>query len=166
MIVKNPRSKVLRNSVISAGILLVLIISGGVAYTYFYGPDGSQAATVAPQSAGEPNTAFKPSKPAANAVESAAIQTITSPVAPGANTSVTVKTNPTSSCKISVVYNGVASTDSGLAPKAANEYGTVSWTWTVANTVPIGTWPVNITCEYHTRSAFVRAELVVAKAVQ
>jgi hypothetical protein len=164
VVVRNPRSKWLRNSLISAGVLLVLMIGGGVAYTYFYGPDGSDAAIPKPTTdTAEPNTPFTPRKPAANAVESASVQTLTTPIPPGANASISVKTNPTSTCKISVVYNGAASTDSGLAPKVADDYGTVTWTWTVADTVPLGTYPVNVTCEYNTRSAVTRGELVVAK---
>jgi hypothetical protein len=163
MIVKNPRSKAVRNAFIGAGVLLVLLVGGGVAYTYFLGPDGTQpGAVAAPAAAPEPK--FTPSKPAANAPESAAVQTVTTPVAPGANASVAVKTNAGSTCKISVVYNGVASTDSGLADKKADEYGTVSWAWTVGSTAPIGTWPVNITCSYNGKTAIVRADLVVAKS--
>ncbi len=163
MIVKNPRSKALRNSLISAGVLLVVLVAGGAAYTYFLGPDGSQsAASVAPVATPEVN--IKPTKPADNAVESAAVQTLTTPAPLGSNVSISVKTVAGSDCKIAVVYGTVTSTDSGLTPKKADEYGVVTWAWTVGNTVPVGKWPVNVECAFHGRSAVVRGDLEVVKS--
>jgi hypothetical protein len=164
VIVKNPRSKTGRNALISAGVLLVLLVGGGVGYTYFVGPDATQssAGNTAPQVSEE--QVIKATKPAANAKESASVQSILSPVEPGANSSIIVKTNAGSKCTITVVYDTVASKDSGLGPKVADEFGNVSWTWTVEPAVPVGTWPVTVTCVYNTRSAVVKADLVVTKA--
>jgi hypothetical protein len=160
MIVRNPRSKWLRNSFIAASILLVLFVGGGAAYTYYMGPDATQGAAVAaPVFTPEPT--IKPVKPADNATEGVAVQTFTTPAPLGSNASIAVRTNATSKCKISVVYDKVASTDSGLSPKIADDYGTVSWTWTVGRTVPIGKWPVTVECAYHGRSAVVKADLLV-----
>lgn len=166
VVVKNPRSKSVRNACISAAVLLVLLVGGGVAYTYFMGPDGTQlgaqaASVVTSPEAGAP----KPVKPAPNAKESASVQSITSPVTPGSNTSIIVKSNAGSKCSVAVVYGTTPSTDSGLTPKVADEYGNVSWTWTVGSSVPLGTWPVTVTCVYNTRSAVVKGDLVVQKAV-
>lgn len=166
MRVIQPRSKAARNTGIGVVVLLVLLVGGGVAYTYFFGPDGTQpGATVAAPFAA-PQSAVKASKPADNAVESVAVQTLSSPVAPGSNTSIAVKTVAGSTCKILVVYANAASTDSGLAPKTADEYGTVGWSWTVGGMVPLGSWPVTVECTYHGRSAVVKADLVVDKEAQ
>lgn len=109
--------------------------------------------------------AITPAKPAANAKESASIQMLTSPVAPGSNASVSVKTNAASKCTITVEYNKVASTDSGLKPKVADEFGMISWAWTVEESVPLGKWPVKVTCAYNDQSSVVQGDLVVAKQV-
>ncbi len=154
--------KPLRNALISAAVLLLVLVGGGVAYTYILGQSGPGDAAKAGlpvTTADEP--VFKPIKPAADAKESASVETITSPVARGTNSSVTIKTNAASKCTISVVYSDKASTDSGLVTKIADDYGVVSWTWTVGTDVPVGTWPVKVTCAYHTQTAVVQADLVV-----
>lgn len=160
---KQRMPKPLRHALTSATVLLVIIVLGGIAYTYIVGQSDTQtvAATAPPEAPAEP--VIKPSQPSPNAKESAAVEALTSPVAPGENASVTIKTNPTSNCTISVMYNNVASTDSGLVAKAADSYGTVTWTWTVGTNVPVGTWPVKVTCAYHTQTAVVQGDLLVQK---
>jgi hypothetical protein len=88
---------------------------------------------------------------------------LTSPEAPGDNVSMSVKTVPTSTCTIRVEYNKIPSTDSGLVAKTADEFGIVSWTWTVGEDVPLGTWPAKVTCVYNGRSAVVQGDLQVAE---
>lgn len=158
--------KFIRNLMISIVILLVLFVGGGAAYTW-YTDRHSYANTSAIATPVEATVAptVKRVQPAPNAKESAAIEMITSPVAPGSNASITVETNPTSHCSIAVVYNQVASADSGLTTKAADESGVVSWTWTVDKTAPNGIWPVKVTCTHNKQSAFVQGDLVVAKQV-
>jgi hypothetical protein len=161
---KQPRvPRALRSTLISAGVLLVLIVSAGAAYTWYV--DGRPL--VKPQLAAssfQQTSPLPPAvKPAANARVGASVETLTTPVPPGSNASITVRTLATATCKISVVYNNVASTDSGLNQQVADEYGTVNWTWTVGPSVPLGTWPVNVTCAYNGRSGFVRGDLQVAK---
>jgi hypothetical protein len=157
-------TKFIRNTLISVGVLLVVILGGGAAYTWYMGEYGADtpAAIAAPVEAA-PVAAIAPAKPAANAKESASIQMLTSPVTPGSNASVSVKTNAASQCTIAVEYNKIASTDSGLTPKVADEFGMVSWAWTVEESAPLGRWPVKITCIYNDQSAVVQGDLVVAK---
>jgi hypothetical protein len=155
--------KAVRNIVVSIVVLAVLFIGGGLGYTWYMGqqPSNTTSAIAAPVES-QPVPAIKPAKPAANAKESASVQMLTSPIAPGANASITVKTNPASKCTIIVEYNKVASKDSGLVARAADEFGTVSWTWTVDKTAPLGKWPVKVTCTYNKKSAFVQVDLKVA----
>lgn len=154
--------KFIRNIAISALVLLVLFVGGGAAYTWYMG-----RTSVADTSAGDPVVEVAPVikhvQPAANVSESASVQMLTSPVVPGSNASVTVRTNPGSQCTIIVEYNKVASKDSGLSLKTADEFGMVTWTWTVEASVPLGKWPVKVTCVNDKKSAFVQGDLVVAK---
>lgn len=154
--------RAVRNTIIGIVVLLVVLVGGGFAYTYFLGPEGAESAVPEEETtitaAAQP---VEPRKPAANARPSASIQSLTSPVAPGANASVIARTVPGSKCTVKVEYGGVASTDSGLAPKPADEFGTVTWTWTVGKSVPLGTWPVTITCAYNDKPAVVKGELLV-----
>ncbi len=157
-----PRS--LRNGLISAVVLLVLIAGGGATYTWYMDQHTVLHPTAAAANSDSIPAFAKPVTPAANARVGASVETLTSPVAPGDNASVTVRTLASASCKISVVYKNVASTDSGLSQKTADEYGTVSWTWSVGKSVPLGTWPVNVTCARNGKSGYVRGDLQVAKA--
>ena len=76
----------------------------------------------------------------------------------------TVKTNAGSTCKIAVVYNNVPEVDSGLAPKKADDFGTVSWAWTVPKNTPLGSWPVTVTCQFYDKSAVVSQDVRVEKS--
>lgn len=154
--------KAVRNIAISFTVLLVLVVGGGVAYTWYVGQDeAANTAAIPAPVAPAPAPVVKPTKPAANAKQSAAVQMLTSPVAPGDNASIMVKTNAESDCTITVEYNKVPSTDSGLKPKKADDFGIVSWTWTVEETVPVGKWPVDVTCAFNDQTAMVRGDLVV-----
>lgn len=151
-----------RNIAISIFVLLVIVIGGGVGYTWYVGQDTVEdPAAIAAPVALAPAPVIKPTKPAADAKQSAAVQILTSPVAPGSNASITVKTNAESDCTITAEYNKVPSTDSGLGPKKADDFGIVSWTWTVEESVPVGTWPVDVICAFNDQTAMVRGNLVV-----
>lgn len=154
--------KTVRNIAISAVVLLILVAGAGVAYTWYVGQDeaANTAAVPAPVEAA-PAPVVKPTKPAANAKQSAAIQMLTSPVMPGDNASIMVKTNADSECTIQVEYANVPSTDSGLKPKKADDFGIVSWAWTVEDTTPMGKWPVEVNCVFYDQSAMVRGELAI-----
>lgn len=170
---RSPREKMhihvpkpIRNALISVGVLLTLSVVAGVGYTYYMGLNPAQDATaIATPVEASSNPIIKPTEPAANAKESASVQTLTTPVAAGSNASITVRTNAGSTCTITAVYNNVASTDSGLAPKPSDVYGMVTWTWTVDKQAPIGTWPIKVTCTYNGHSAVVQADLQVVKQI-
>lgn len=155
--------KVLRNIMIAVSMLLLTAVVGGMAYTYYLGPDASQMPAPPPP---PPPTSVMPKapKPAANRPASASVQSLSSPVAPGDNASLTVRTVPTASCTIAVTYGAVAAKDSGLTKKTADEYGMVTWAWTIDDSAPLGTWPVKVTCAYNGKTAVVQGDLVVAAA--
>lgn len=148
---------------LSAVILLVLAVGGGVAYTWYMGQqDIENTAAVATPAEPPKSTVIEPRKPYPGMTVGASVSMLTSPVAPGANASITVKTVPTADCTITVEYNKVPSRDSGLKPKAADAFGIVSWSWTVDQAAPIGTWPAKVTCTYGEKSAVVIGDLIVA----
>jgi hypothetical protein len=160
--IKSSVKRRVRNIVISIFVMLFLTIGLGVGYTWFMGINSKvETATVA--GADTSTAIIKHVTPAANVPESASIQTLTSPIAPGDNASVTIKTNPTSVCTISVIYNTTASTDSGLKDKTADEFGIITWSWTVDSKAPVGKWPVKVTCSREKLSAVVIGDLVVSK---
>jgi hypothetical protein len=155
--------KFIRNTLISVGVLLVLALGGGAAYTWYMGQTETPVAATPAPAATKPAPVIKPTAPAPDAKMSASVQMITSPVAPGANASITVKSNAGSNCTIKVVYDKTASKDSGLIPKVADEFGMVSWSWTVEASAPVGKWPVKVTCANTKNSAMVQGDLKVEK---
>ena len=106
---------------------------------------------------------LKPVKPADNAPEGAAVESLTSPVKAGENVSISVRALPDSTCTIEVTYNNVPAKDSGLIAKKTNEYGFTDWTWTVPVNTPAGTWPVKVTCSYNGKTGVVIGNLQVTK---
>ena len=160
--------KFIRNTSISIGVLLVLFLGGGAAYTWYmgeYGDDTASSAIATPVELSPPPT-ITPTKPAPDAKVGASVQMLTSPVLPGSNASISVKTNAGAECSISVEYNKIPSTDSGLKKMIANDFGMVNWAWTVESSTPLGKWPVEVTCVYNDQSAMVRGELVVSDSVE
>jgi hypothetical protein len=156
--------RTIRNIAISIAVMAVLFGGAGVAYLYFTGKNNTNAQAEPipdpkPQASGLPT----PHKPSANAPESAGVEALTSPVKPGENSSITVQTLPTSNCTITVTYNNIPSKDSGLIPKAADDYGNVSWSWKVEPATAEGIWPVKVTCAYNKKSAVVIGNLQVSK---
>lgn len=156
--------KTIRNTAISIAVLLVLTVGAGVAYTWYMGQQ-KPVTTVTEVEEVESAPTIKHVKPADNVPVGVSIQTLTTPIVPGSNASVIIKTNPGASCTIKVEYNSVQSKDSGLASKVADDFGTVTWAWTVEATVPEGKWPVTITCIKGKLSGVVIGDLVVSKKV-
>ena len=143
-------------------VLILLLIGGAVAYTYYFGATPTiQTLKEAPKP--EVNAVKKPAPIAADAKVGVSTQTITSPVMPGANSFISIQTLAGIPCTIDVEYNKVKSTDSGLVQKTSDEYGVVSWSWTVEPKTPLGTWPVIVACAHGKQSGTVTANLVVSK---
>lgn len=155
--------KTIRNIAISVVVLLVVTVGAGAAYTWYAGRSAPVTDIVtSPVEATSSRPVIKHVPQAPGTKIGASVQTITSPVEPGSNTSITVKTTPGAICTISVLYNDVASKDSGLTSRVADEFGVVMWAWTVESSVPFGKWPVKVTCVMNEFSAVVQTDLVVA----
>src|SRR3990172_8035631 len=59
------------------------------------------------------------------------IVSLTSPVSPGDDASITIQTAPNASCSITVIYKSGPSRARGLFPQSADSRGRVAWTWRV-----------------------------------
>jgi hypothetical protein len=162
---RNPYARTARNIAISFTVLLLLVIAAGAAYTWYISRHNPKTASkLSLKPAGAP--VLKAPKVAADVRESASVQMLTSPIIPGSNASITIQTLPNSNCTIVVTYNEtIVSKDSGLAAKTADDYGVVNWTWSVEETVPVGTWPVKVVCERNKKTAMVVGKLKVVKTI-
>ncbi|MEO5499004.1 MAG: hypothetical protein ABIR46_00725 [Candidatus Saccharimonadales bacterium] len=163
----NSKLKRARNIAIGAIVMLVILIGAGIGYTWYMGENAAQnpqAFAVAGEAVVRP--AVEPSKPDPTAKVGASVQMLTSPVVPGSNASVMIRTNPGATCVITVEYDKVPSKDSGLTQKTADEFGMVEWAWTVEDTTPLGKWPVTMTCANQKNSAMTRGDLEVVKTIE
>ena len=150
----------------SAVIILVLAVGGGVAYSWYVSQHSDENSQAFQKPAPAVKSEKKPPKFPDDATMGVSVQSITSPVAPGSNSSIMVKTNPDATCSVSVEYNHVPSKDSGLAPKKADEYGLVEWTWTVESTAPVGNWPVKVSCANKKNTAVVENDLRIVRTLE
>lgn len=150
---------------VGAGALAlgVMLLGAGAAYTYFLGT--AAAEETPPEEINEQRyheVSFEAEDPAPGSMVGVAIQSFTSPVMPGSNATLGVRTLRSALCDISVEYDEVPSQDSGLMPKAADRFGMVSWTWTVEPGAPVGKWPVEVTCSFEEQSGVMKTDLVVS----
>lgn len=150
-----------RNIVISVIVLAVLVVGGGLGYTWYMGEGEPGSAIAQPVAATTSRPVIRAPKPAENVPVGVAVQSITSPVAPGSNASITIRSLPEAICTIVLKYANVPSKDSGLVEKTADDFGMVTWAWTVESGTPLGSWPTTVTCVRGEQSGVVQAELVV-----
>lgn len=154
----------MKKAALSVLVLILFFIGAGVVYTFFSGQQEPKASKPAKKVSQEDYKPIKPKAVDPKGPVGIAQESITSPVAPGANAAVTIKTKPNALCHIAVTYNNVPSTDSGLSPKKADAFGSVTWTWTVGPNTPVGAWPVSLTCAENGKSAAFQTYLQVQKA--
>lgn len=159
---REQRRNTFRRSSTSALVMITLAVAGGIGYTWYVGQQ--KTATIAQATKASPAPAmFKPPKVASNAKIGVAAQTVSSPVKPGENASITIRTNPEASCTISVKYNNMVANDSGLTPRVSDEFGITTWAWTVPAAAPVGKWPVLVVCKNKSYTGQLTSDLVVAK---
>lgn len=163
-----PALKALRNIAITALVLGGLLVGGAAAYSWYSSqhseapkPAGSATIKKAPVAKG-------PVKPSPTGRVNASVQMINTPVAPGENVSLSIRTNADANCKIVVEYDARAATkvkavDSGLVDKTADDYGLVGWSWTVDPSAPLGKAQASVTCANEKNSALVIADFEVKR---
>ncbi len=156
------RKATFRRTVTGVFVLAVLLAGAGAGYTWYMG-EQKTAAFVAETPVPSRRIEMKPTKQDPNANVGVSVQTLSSPVQPGQNASISVRTNQLANCTILVKYGEVIANDSGLAKKTADEYGTISWSWTVPANAPLGKSPVKVDCANKTKSGSVTGDLIIAK---
>lgn len=164
----NPHAKTALKITASVVILLVVAVGAGVGYTWYmseYGDEENQAIQPVTAPTGGARSTTRPKIPDTASI-GVSVQNITSPVMPGSNASITVKSNPDANCTVLVTYDKTPAKDSGLVAKKADEYGIVEWTWTVPAGTPYGDWPVEVTCANKKNSAVVENDLRVVKSLE
>lgn len=142
---KQKTARFFRKFFISFFVLILVFVVFGIFYTWYIGKNVDDSSFDEPM---DP-VVYKQVehiKPAENVPVSVSIQSITTPVLPGSNVSLIVRTKSEATCSIIFTYDDIKSTDSGLVDKKADEFGTVSWSWTVDESTPLGTWPAKVTC--------------------
>lgn len=157
----------IRNGAIGTLIVFVVMILAGVGYTWYMGTQATAEPVAEEIDEAVGPITRTPYQPAPDAAVGVSSQLLTSPVQPGENASLSIKTNPAANCEITLTYGELGeedkqSTDSGLEPKVADAYGMVTWSWTVEASRPVGTWPVEVTCANEAKSGYLRVDLVVA----
>lgn len=154
--------RAVRDITISSLVLALVVMGAGVGYIWYTGQDTPAASVAAELPQPVAQQPVKRPLPSADAKASASIQQMTSPVAPGEEVSLSVRSNATAVCSITVEYNKVPSSDALLRDKTADEFGMVDWQWSVPIGTPKGEWPVTVTCSLdEARSAVVTADLIV-----
>ena len=142
-------------------ILFFVIISAGIAYTWYINKD---TVNVVDETSDAPVSSVPKViqlTVAPNSPVGASVQSLSSPVSIGEPVYMTVKTRQYADCSIVVEYNNVPSKDPRLGIVHADEYGMVSWEWSVPEGTPAGKWPVKVTCKYGEKSGYVEGKLLV-----
>lgn len=156
------RKASIRRTITGTLVLALLIGAGGIAYTWYMGKNKTAAFT-----AGTPvpsrRVEMKPLRQDPKANVGVSVQMLSTPVQPGQNASISIRTNQLAVCTIVVKYGEVASTDSGLSKKTADDYGTLSWSWTVPVSTPEGKGSVKVDCANKAKSGSVTADLIVKR---
>jgi hypothetical protein len=148
--------KVIRNTTKAILILIFVCLILGVAYVYLVDKTKPLPPKTVSSSDDQAISPLPPATPpSATSAEGVALQAMTTPVQLGAVFYLSAETNAGSLCTAYIDYPGTDGTDPNLSNQEANEYGNVTWTWTVPAKAPPGTWPLTVTCYYHGRSGVV-----------
>ena len=158
----------IRTMALVVGALTVVIGGSFAALLWLMKPQPVKP-PVATTSAQEKAPDLTSQKFAADVPIGSAVQSITSPITPGSNASVTIRTTERAVCTIKVVrldpYNKELArvADSGLSDKTADEFGMVTWTWTMPENAVIATWKADMFCQRDSKSTRSVGEIIVQK---
>ncbi|MGB3023218.1 MAG: hypothetical protein WBB39_00220 [Candidatus Saccharimonadales bacterium] len=143
-------------------VVIIIFIVIGIIYTWLVGRQSSTILNDKP--AGSGPQIRKPFAPDPDAAVGVAVQLMNSPLRPGENAMVSIRTLPGAVCTIKVEYNKLPVVDSGVIEKLADDYGVATWSWTVSADAPPGNWPVDITCKRNARSGYLHLDFEVKKS--
>jgi outer membrane murein-binding lipoprotein Lpp len=89
------------------------------------------------------------------------IKSLTSPVLQGGKVTLVAKADPGARVAISLKLPTGQAQPGGLGEKTADKNGQVTWAWTVAKTLPAGSYPILIASSYEGKTASQSTNLVV-----
>lgn len=165
---KSRLIKSLRN--LAIGVLVLALLIGGIYVALLWLNKPQQISVEEPDATNKQNPNFvTPNKPPKDVAIGSSIQSISSPLSPGDNASLTLRTTESAVCTIKVVRLDTMLrevqrvTDSGLADKTADDFGIVTWTWSMPSNAGIGKWQADITCQRDSKSTRSIGEIVVQK---
>lgn len=155
--------KKIKRIAISAGVLVVVFFIAGLAYVYMSDLSTEAGPQIGTLATSDYNPIKPPPKPGPHAAVGVAEEAFDTPAAPGADTSIIISTTPGATCSISVAYNSHSSksTDPALAPKVADGYGNVTWSWVIPYGTALGSYPVAVTCRLDSHWAVFDDKLVI-----
>lgn len=149
-------------------VLLVLIIGLGILIIWLLQPKKIDSNTTPAPATQKPTIApahkFGPNIPIGSSVQS-----ISSPIAPGDNAYVTLRTTEGATCSIKVVsldQHGKEIdrvSDSGLVDKKVDDFGVVTWTWTMPVGAAIKIWQADMYCKRDDKSTRSVGEIEVER---
>lgn len=149
--------------IVTCVVLIGLAVATGVAYTWWMGKQRAVSTVPTVQSSKKTTPRATPTIDE-NAPVGVAVEAMSPPMKAGSNASISIKTRPKAACSIMVTYKDQKSTDAGLVPKNADEFGAVMWTWSVEVGRPVGSWPVEVTCAYGDKSGYGKEMLVITSS--
>ena len=149
-------------------ILLIIAIAGGLIYVWLMGLQPKPSTTTTPTETTKPSF-LTPHKLPDDIDIGSSIQMLSSPVSPGDNASLSIRTTERAVCAVKIIrlddyQKEVARvTDSGLGDKTADEFGTVTWTWTMPADAALAKWTADIFCTRGTKSTHSVGQIIVQK---
>lgn len=155
---------------IIAVILLTITIAAGLFYVWLMGLQEKPSTTTSAPTTNKPSF-LTPHKLPDNVAIGSSIQSISSPVSPGDNASLTVRTTESAVCSVKIIHLDSSQkelarvTDSGLSDKTADEFGMLTWTWTMPSDAATAKWTADVYCSRGDKSTHSVGELVVQKHV-
>jgi hypothetical protein len=154
--------------VIIVVVVLIIAIVAGLIYVWLMGLQAKPLTTTTAQTTTQP-AFITPHKVPDNVEIGSSIQSLSSPISPGDNASLTVRTTESAVCKVKIIHLDDSQkelarvTDSGLGDKTADEFGMVTWTWTMPSNVAIAKWSADIYCTRGDKSTHSVGDIVVQK---
>jgi len=140
--------------------LVVIVFLAGFVYVYYSDQSPSNKTTKNTNSAYKPISPPPASNPASP--EGVSLDSISSPVKAGSLASVSVQTDNTSTCNLTISYSPNQPT--ALKPATTDPYGVAEWNFIVPPSTPNGNYPIKITCTFNKKVGVYDTSLQVIAA--
>lgn len=162
---RKHRRRRLASTIMFVVVTIAVLGVVGFLYTWYIGQQTDVPVAEVPDTSVSRTQPKEPPKPTKKTQVGIVVQAFTSPITIGDNASLSIRTLPGVPCTISFTFNddNERSTDTGLIPKIADEYGLLDWTWSVKANVRPGTWPVEVVCANGSQSVYSRSDLEVKR---